>query len=51
MKIAKNYRLDETLVADIETVSKSQNRSATNLIETVMKEYVKLHLLKKKGKK
>lgn len=48
MKIAKNYRLDETLVADIETVSKAQNRSATNLIETVMKEYVKIHLPKKR---
>lgn len=39
MKIAKNYRLDEQLVEDIKTVSKAQNRSATNLIETVMKEY------------
>lgn len=44
MKIAKNYRIDEQLVLDIETVSKLQNRSATNLIETAMKEYVKIHL-------
>lgn len=44
MKIAKNYRIDEQLVSDIETVSKLQNRSATNLIETVMKDYVKIHL-------
>lgn len=44
MKIAKNYRIDEQLVNDIETVSKLQNRSATNLIETVMKDYVKIHL-------
>jgi len=44
MKIAKNYRIDERLVADIETVSKAQNRSATNLIETVMKEYCAKHI-------
>jgi hypothetical protein len=44
MKIAKNYRLNEELISDIETISKLQNRSATNLIETVMKEYVKIHL-------
>ena len=44
MKIAKNYRIDEQLVSDIETVSKLQNRSATNLIETVMKKYVEEQL-------
>lgn len=44
MKIAKSYRIEEKLVEDIETVSKAQNRSATNLIETVMKDYCKLHL-------
>jgi len=43
-KIAKNYRIDEQLVSDIETVSKLQNRSATNLIETVMKEYCAKHI-------
>ena len=37
MKIAKNYRLDEKLIEQIKIVAKSQNRSATNLIETVMK--------------
>ena len=44
MKIAKSYRIEEQLVEDIETVSKLQNRSATNLIETVMKDYMKIHL-------
>lgn len=50
MKIAKNYRMDETLIADIETVSKAQNRSATNLIETVMKEYCTKHIADTSGK-
>lgn len=39
MKIAKNYRLDEKLIEQIKIVSEHQNRSATNLIETVLKEY------------
>lgn len=50
MKIAKNYRIDEQLVSDIETVSKAQNRSATNLIETVMKEYCAKHIAASSGK-
>jgi len=50
MKIAKNYRIDEQLVSDIETVSKLQNRSATNLIETVMKEYCAKHIAATSGK-
>ena len=50
MKIAKNYRIDEQLVNDIETVSKLQNRSATNLIETVMKEYCAKHIAATSGK-
>ena len=45
MKIAKNYRLDEKLIADIKKLSKLQNRSATNLIETVMKEYCEKNLV------
>lgn len=44
MKVAKNYRIDKQLVSDMETVSKAQNRSATNLIETVMKEYCAKHI-------
>ena len=39
MKIAKNYRLDEQLTKDMEIVADQQNRSVTNLIETVMKGY------------
>jgi len=39
MKIAKNYRLDEQLTRDMEIVADQQNRSVTNLIETVMKDY------------
>lgn len=50
MKIAKNYRIDEQLVSDIETVSKLQNRSATNLIETVMKEYCSKQIAATSGK-
>lgn len=49
-KVAKNYRIDEQLVSDIETVSKAQNRSATNLIETVMKEYCAKHNAATSGK-
>jgi len=44
MKIAKSYRIEEQLVNDIKTVSKAQNRSATNLIETVMREYCAKHI-------
>ena len=51
MKIAKNYRLDEELISDIETVCKAQNRSATNLIETVMKEYCAKHIAATSGRK
>jgi len=50
MKIAKNYRIDGQLVNDIETVSKAQNRSDTNLIETVMKEYCAKHIAATSGK-
>lgn len=49
MKIAKNYRFDEKLIEQIKIVAKSQNRSATNLIETVMKSHCanQIKLLKK----
>lgn len=39
MKIAKNYRIDEQLIKDMIEVAKLENRSETNLIETVMKKY------------
>ena len=39
MKIAKNYRIDEQLIKDMIEVAKQENRSETNLIETVMKKY------------
>jgi hypothetical protein len=50
MKIAKNYRIDEQLVSDMGTIAKSQNRSATNLIETVMKEYCAKYIAATSGK-
>jgi len=48
-----SIRIDETLLEDMQKVSELENRSVTNLIETVMKDYCKGKLPepKKKGKK
>lgn len=48
-----SVRIDETLLEDMQMVSELENRSLTNLIETVMKDYCKnkLPAVKKKGKK
>lgn len=48
-----SVRIDETLLEDMQKVSDMENRSVTNLIETVMKDYCKSKLttVKKKGKK
>lgn len=52
MKKAISIRIDETLLEDMQTVSTKENRSVTNLIETVMREYCNGKLPpKKKGKK
>lgn len=52
MKKAISIRIDETLLEDMQTVSAKENRSVTNLIETVMREYCKDKLPPtKKGKK
>lgn len=46
-----SVRIDETLLEDMQKVSEKENRSLTNLIETVMRDYCKVHLPpKKKGK-
>lgn len=39
MKTSKTYRIDDQLISDMETVAQKENRSVTNLIETVMKDY------------
>lgn len=39
MKTSKTYRIDDQLISDMETVADKENRSVTNLIETVMKDY------------
>lgn len=41
MKKRLNLSMDEVLITEIKRIAKSENRSATNLIETVMKDYIK----------
>ncbi len=41
MKKPFNHRLDETLINNMKKVAKKENRTVTNLIETVMGKYCK----------
>lgn len=45
-----SIRIDETLLNDMQEVSKIENRSVTNLIETVMRDYCITKLPPKSGK-
>lgn len=50
MKKPSNHRLDETLINNMKKVAKKENRTVTNLIETVMGEYCKQKLKTKTTK-
>ncbi len=49
-KKAISIRIDETLLENLQKVSAVENRSVTNLIETVMSKYCTEHIAATSGK-
>lgn len=45
-----SIRIDETLLSNLQKVSEMENRSVTNLIETVMRDYCITKLPPQSGK-
>jgi hypothetical protein len=44
-----NFRLDESLVADLQKLAVKENRTLTNYIETVLKKHIEENKKKKGG--
>lgn len=50
MKKQYNFRLEEKLINDLQALATKENRSLTNLIETVMMQYVQTQMPPSSGK-